>query len=120
MNENDGNRIHVIKTDLDLACGTRGRTVDVVLDTQEGPIPKRAKRKWGSKRLHIMYMLVELDNMRFEALSGLLKSIVPFMARSDRQERTTLDCQQDLAANKNGTSTYQLPIPENHTYTTGL
>ena len=41
MNENDGNRIHVIKTDLDLACATRGRTVDVVLDTEEDPIPKQ-------------------------------------------------------------------------------
>ena len=41
VNGNDGNRIHVIKTDLDLACATRGRTVDVVLDTEEDPIPKQ-------------------------------------------------------------------------------
>ena len=41
VNGNGGNRIHVIKTDLDLACATRGRTVDVVLDTEEDPIPKQ-------------------------------------------------------------------------------
>lgn len=64
-----------IHTDLDIANGTRGRIVDIILDPDEDPIPSNMKEIRLKKPP--VYVLVKLEHTRLEALPGLEPGVVP-------------------------------------------
>ena len=64
-----------IHTDLDIANGTRGEIVAIVLDPNEPEHPEETREV----QLHKLplYVLVKVDNTRLKALPGLERGIIP-------------------------------------------
>ena len=64
-----------IHTDLDIANGTRGEIVDIVLNPNEPEFKQDAKEIKLQKQP--LYVLVKIENTRLSALPGLEKGVIP-------------------------------------------
>lgn len=71
-----------IETEMDVANGTRGEIVDIILDLEEDPITP------GERKVHLRkppaYVLVKLPHTRMQQLPGLPPNIVPIKPMSER------------------------------------
>ena len=103
-----------IHTDLDIANGTRGRIVDIILDPGEDAIPEGVKEVRLKKPP--CYVLVELDNTRLEALPGLDKGVVPIVPISKDIRIEEKDTQTGAISKKTVRKT-QLPITAAYAFT---
>jgi hypothetical protein len=71
--------IQNIETDLDMANGSRGRIVDIVLHPEE-PTPLEHETTVTLQNLPV-YILVKLERTRVQGLDGLEDGVVPILPR---------------------------------------